>query len=486
MSAFGSSGGKVDKKAEKIRKEAQEMINGAKALQVKGNKEKAAAEYRRVIRFLRNESENVRKNPQLFSGIYTEVAQGFYGLDETDHALETVEKALTLDENNIDAWRLKASIYVSMNTMNEYALLCLDHVLKLKPDDKKALVQKANVLRVVGRENEALKVYETLIDKDPANAMKYLDRMLKIKPDDPKIWIKKGKALLKVKDKKGALEAFKKAYALEPNDKLADIIMKMDPDSPDLLIKKGEKLEKEGKLLEAAEIYAQIIEKDPSKIELLDRIIEKEPENPELLYRKAVFLERSGNADAAVEIYEKLLEIDPGNLSYYDKMLKYRPDDPDILLAKAEALYSKDRFEEALPIFEKMVELYPDDDTMWYNLGANLMAMGRYEDAIKAFNEVTKRNQDDVMTWLSKGICFYKTGKVDIAINSFNQVIRRDPSMDLGWYYKAKLEAIKGENPQLIKTFLKRAVELNPDNKEKAKEDEDIMKYSNQLGEILG
>ena len=250
MSAFGSSGGKVDKKAEKIKKEALEMINGAKALQVKGDKVKAAAEYRRVIRFLRNEDEHVRRNPQMFSEVYTEVAHGFYGLDETDHALETVEKALTLNENNIDAWRLKASIYVSMNTMNEYALLCLDHVLKLKPGDKKALIQRANMLRVLGREDEALEVYEILMDKDPNNAMKYLDKMLKIRPDDAKVWIKKGKALLKVKDRKGALEAFKKAYALEPNDKLADIIMKLDPDSPDLLIKKGEALEEEGKLIE--------------------------------------------------------------------------------------------------------------------------------------------------------------------------------------------------------------------------------------------
>ncbi len=486
MSAFGSSGGKIDKKAEKIRKEAQEMINGAKAIQVKGDKEKAAAEYRRVLRFLRNEEEHVRKNPSVFSGIYTEIAHGFYGLDETDHALETIEKALTLDDNNIDAWRLKASIYVSLNTNNEYALLCLEHVLKLKPDDKKALIQKANMLRVLGREKEALDVYEVLMEKDPANGMKYLDKMLKIKPDDAKIWIKKGKALLKIKDRKGALEAFKKAYALEPNDKLAEIVMKLDPDSPDLLIKKGEKLESEGKLEEAAEVYAEIIEKDPSKITLLDNLIKKAPENAHLLYRKAVFLEKNGDVDGAIEIYQRLLEIEPENLSYYDKMLKYRPDDADLLLAKAEALYANDRYEEALPIFKKMTEMFPDDETMWYNLGADLMAMGRYDEAIKAFNEVTKRNPDDVMTWLSKGICFYKTGKTDIAVNSFNQVIRRDPEMDLGWYYKAKLEAIKGENTQLIPTFLKRAISLNPDNKEKAKQDEDIMKYADQLGDLLG
>jgi len=486
MSAFGSSGGKVDKKTEKIKKEAREMINGAKAYQVKGEKEKAAAEYRRVIRFLRNEEEYVRKNPEAFSEIYTEVAEGFYGLDESDHALETAEKAITLNENNVDAWRLKATIYVSMNSMNEYALLCLDHVLKLKPGDKKALIQKANMLRVLGRMDEALESYEVLLEKDPANAVKYLDRMLKIRPDDPKIWIKKGKALLKAKDRQGALDAFKKAYALEPNDKLADIIQKMDPDSSDLLVNKGDRLAKEGKLLEAADVYGEIIEKDPTKIGLLDGLIEKDPHNPELNYRKAVFLEKSGEIDAAIDIYRKLLEIDPENLSYYDKMLKYRPDDQDLLLSKGEALYASDRFEEALPVFRKLVELAPDDETLWYNLGANLMAMGDYDEAIKAFNEVSKRNPDDVMTWLSKGICFYKLGKTDIAINSFNQVIRRDPNMDLGWYYKGKLEAIKGENPQLIKTFLKRAIELNPDNKEKAKEDDDIMKFSDQLGELLG
>ena len=70
-------------------------------------------------------------------------------------------------------------------------------------------------------------------------------------------------------------------------------------------------------------------------------------------------------------------------------------------------------------------------------------------------------------------------------MNAFNQVVRRDPNVALAWFYKAKLEAING-NIQLVKTFLKRAISLEPEYKEKAKSDPDIEKVKDQLTDILG
>lgn len=54
--------------------------------------------------------------------------------------------------------------------------------------------------------------------KDYDNALKDADKTTEIKPDWPKGWSRKGAALHGKRDLAGALDAYKKAFELDPNN----------------------------------------------------------------------------------------------------------------------------------------------------------------------------------------------------------------------------------------------------------------------------
>jgi tetratricopeptide (TPR) repeat protein len=73
----------------------------------------------------------------------------------------------------------------------------------------------------------------------------------------------------------------------------------------------------------------------------------------------------------------------------------------------------------------------------------------------------------------NRGLTLYRLKKYDEAIASYNKVLEIKPDFDAAWYNRACCHAVTQNFDQAIKD-LQRAIELEPQNRERAKTDCDF------------
>jgi tetratricopeptide (TPR) repeat protein len=97
-------------------------------------------------------------------------------------ALEFIDKAISIDPLNYKAWGDKGFL---LKQMGEYdsALMCLERALGFKNDFIPSLYNKAVLLGLTGKFDEAIETYEKVLSLDPKHnlAKRDLEMLLKIK-----------------------------------------------------------------------------------------------------------------------------------------------------------------------------------------------------------------------------------------------------------------------------------------------------------------
>src|SRR5262249_1488403 len=121
----------------------------------------------------------------------------FEALGRHEEALAAYERALALEPDDAGVWRAKAQPLQRLGRLDEAisaANYLIDHALSLEPSYTalaRAWAIKANALRNLRRNAEALEAY---------------DRAVAIDPKDSGVWYGKGQALLNLKRYDEALE----------------------------------------------------------------------------------------------------------------------------------------------------------------------------------------------------------------------------------------------------------------------------------------
>ena len=161
--------------------------------------------------------------------------------------------------------------------------------------------------------DEAIAIYEELLDIDPSN-VSALTMMANS-------YIKKG-------DQANAIETFKKILQAEPENKSAltqvayHELQEGNTENALRHFKKLRKLEPKNVdyLYNIALIYNRMEEHEKAK-ELYKKIIEIQP-NAEDAYKQLAYYARN-DKEKAIEIYKKLIEINPENKDYYQNLTIY-------------------------------------------------------------------------------------------------------------------------------------------------------------------
>lgn len=109
------------------------------------------------------------------------------------------------------------------------------------------------------------------------------------------------------------------------------------------------------------------------------------------------------------------------------------------LSLKAECYRRADRFAEAIPLLEEALREWPDDESLWVNMG-----------------------------W-----CRKRTGRLDLAIQAMEELLARQPESPIGHYNLACYLALAGEKERCLGE-LRLAFELDPSFKELAREESDF------------
>ena len=344
---------------------------------------------------------------------YIEAVQSYYAAafalaagGKLNLALEPLEHALVLHPDNAVMLSMKAEL-LRLLSRNEEAVQIADRALTLSSTDMmgQLFTTRSGALQALGRFEEALQDADKSLAHNPENAMALGF---------------KGQALHSLNRNEEALDILKKSIALESDmdwvhaevaavhldlgayeealDSI-DFALKINPKNVWAIWIKGETLRNLGRFQDA--------------LELFDQGLTIKTESPSLLASKAGVLRVLGRGDEALAVVDQALTFVS---SAY------------VLGVKGEILRSLNRHEDAVKVLREAVAADPSQSWTHAELGESLLRLGRAEEALKSFDEVLQRNPDDPWVLRAKAQALASLNRHEEAIPLLKRSIEIDPS----------------------------------------------------------
>ncbi|MBN2409421.1 MAG: sulfatase-like hydrolase/transferase, partial [Candidatus Aminicenantes bacterium] len=211
------------------------------------------------------------------------------------------------------------------------------------------------------------------------------------------------------------------------------------PDPKDMMeelrmSQRAEILEMEGRLAEAAEVYAQILELNPQSpahyvnlalirakmdrfeeaIRILERGIAAVPGSVTLLSRMAHTYMVTGRLQKALDAWQAVLVIDPG---YFDG-----------LLASGWILDLMGKKDEGRGFLEKALEIEPENRFLRKTYAMNLAVTGNLKEAIAVYEILKQENPADHEVLQDLGIAYGYAGDINRAIENLKAAVALRPN----------------------------------------------------------
>jgi tetratricopeptide (TPR) repeat protein len=120
--------------------------------------------------------------------------------------------------------------------------------------------------------------------------------------------------------------------------------------------------------------------------------------------------------------------------------------DPDALWQQANDLVAQGNLLDAVPIYLQVSDLWPDQPTVWLNLGIVLGGLDRHEEARKCLQRAQDLDQDNPHILFQLGQIYQQLGQPEAAALSFLAVTELDPGFLDAWLSLADLSLQCGEN----------------------------------------
>jgi tetratricopeptide (TPR) repeat protein len=263
----------------------------------------------------------------------------------------------------------------------------------------------------------------------------------------------------------------------------------------DAEIKHAMELYKSGQLLKSREILETLVQEDPTNRSLnaklavilhalgeeekSNQIFEKLAENEDLhsefskrssYFHKGCELQDSGKYEEAIECYDAAMTFDSNYLLALD--------------SKAYCLFRLGQYEEAIECYDRVIELgpksvwYDKDALAWTNKGATLSKLRKHEEAIECYDRVIEMDSNYFLVWYDYGITIAKLGRYEEAVKLFDKSLEIDPKHAGSWYWRARSK-IKMDDLESGLVDLRKAIELNSEFVELAKQEYDFEKIRN-------
>ena len=169
--------------------------------------------------------------------------------------------------------------------------------------------------------------------------------------------------------------------------------------SSDRLIDQGLALHKQGLIEEAAQIYADVLSRNPK--------------HPGALHLLGVLFFQSGEAARAIHLISQAAQFEPEN--------------PIFLLNLGNALQADGQFARAEESFRRAIALRDGFAEAYNNLGNALVGLHRFEEAIETFGQAISINRNEPEPYNNRGNALRALGSADAALADFQEAIRLRP-----------------------------------------------------------
>jgi tetratricopeptide (TPR) repeat protein len=172
--------------------------------------------------------------------VFYETVMHFAGKTEFEKALVQIEKIIGLDPDNTKAWDDRVSLLIKLGRADE-AMKCQEKYEGLQALNPRYWYQRGIGLSVHGLHEKALPFLDKAIKLDPQfssawyskagclaamghhkKAIRCYNKALKLSADSFIIWYEKGLSHIEIGQYKAASKCFDKVLAIEPGHKLAE------------------------------------------------------------------------------------------------------------------------------------------------------------------------------------------------------------------------------------------------------------------------
>lgn len=191
-----------------------------------------------------------------------------------------------------------------------------------------------------------------------------------------------------------------------------------------LLLKQAVSLHQTGKLVEAEQLYKQVLK--------------AERRNFPAQYMLAVVL------------YQQQRE--PAALKAVESALKLNPDTVEALALHSVLLLNAGQHKKALTSISKVVARQPDDAEAWHNRGVILSELRRFEDAVESFDKALAI-RSTAEAWTNRGAALLKLSRPDDALHSFDKALAIKPSFAGAFYNRGNALMDLKRYPEAVTAF---------------------------------
>jgi tetratricopeptide (TPR) repeat protein len=285
------------------------------------------------------------------------------------------------------------------------ALAAYDAAVARFPNDAVAPNGRAETLREHGRLEEALAAYDAAVERFPDNAVARMGRAETLR-------------------ELGRLEEALAAY---------DAAVERFPDNAVARNGRAETLRALGRLEEALAAY--------------DAAVERFPDNVVARNGRAETLRALGRLEEALAAYDAAVERFPDNvvarngcaetlrdlgrleeaLSAYDGAVERFPNDVVARNGRAETLRELGRLEDALSAYDGAVERFPDNAVARNGRAETLRDLGRLDDALSAYDAAIERFPNDAVARNGRAETLRELGRLDDALSAYDAAVERFP-----------------------------------------------------------
>jgi tetratricopeptide (TPR) repeat protein len=189
-----------------------------------------------------------------------------------------------------------------------------------------------------------------------------------------------------------------------------------------------------GRLVEAAEIYQQILRAEPNHADAVNFL--------------GMIAHQTGQLDVAAACWRKTLTLKPDFAQAHYNL----------------GLVLKDlgRFDEAIACWRRAVELQPDSAPTHNNLGNVLRERGRLDEAVACYRRVLHLKPDFTRAHYNLGNALKDQGKLEEAVTAYRHALELEPDYVEALSNLGNVLRDQGKSDQAIPCW-RRTVELKPD-----------------------
>ena len=398
-------------------------------------------------------------------------------------------------------------IYYILN-LNAQAVKYLDEALSFDSDNAALRLKLACAYERLGKFDLAAEQYNLALEKssNSADVLISLENLWKQKidtnPNDAEAYANLGAVLQRKNDFAGALTMYEKAEKLNPsnvNTRLNlgtlyqakqeyetaiaayDTILDVNPNFKLAYLYKAQCYKALGNKDAALENYKLALNLDPNNFNIKNEIqslheenmtpeqkldyycaqFQQNSQNPDIAYKYAYELHKAGKIKDSIYYYNQVITLDSKNTDAYINLAQAYKQTKEYDKAASTLDKAKILFPENKIIKNQLVSLEAETTSLLYADASNLYGEKKFLEAIEVYKKIKPQTAE---SFLGIGACYQAMNNNVQAAEYYIKSLEKDPNNAETAYYIA-LAYSNAENFDLAKTYAKRTLVIDPNNK---------------------